>query len=148
MCTWGDSGLPECRTFLVCTQGEWMNGSLPGVVGAEGDVGRVCHEPPPGACPIVSPAGMDCTAALDHTRCQYSNGTLCACLVNYCTVDGCGPLPSPEWVCNQILPPCPGKVPNAGSPCTGPEGSCTYDYSSLSAQCINGFWEWQIYSPT
>ena len=147
MCTWGDSGLPECRTFLVCTDGEWAKGSLPGVVGAEEGIGSECQEPPAGACPATSPAGTNCPAELDRTRCQYSDGTLCACLVDYCNDDVCAPLPSPEWLCNQILPPCPGAVPNAGSPCTGPEGSCTYDYSSLAAECVDGIWEWQIYSP-
>jgi hypothetical protein len=147
ICTWGDSGLPECRTFLVCSDGHWVKGTLPGVVGGEPGFGSVCNPPPASACPNYAPADKDCTAELDGARCQYSDGNLCTCLVKDCSADGCTPLPSPEWTCNQILPPCPGKVPNSGTSCTGPDGSCTYEYSSLAAQCINGIWEWQLYWP-
>lgn len=147
LCTWGDSGLPECRTFLVCSGGRWVTGTLPGVVDGEPGFGSICRPPPAGSCPNDSPPGEDCTAELNGARCQYSDGSLCTCMVNDCNADGCSPLPSPEWTCNQILPPCPGKIPNSGTSCTGPDGACTYEYSSLSAQCISGIWEWQLYWP-
>ncbi len=115
-------GSPSAGRSSSVAGGEWARGSLPGVVGAEEGIGRECHEPPAGACPATSPAGTNCPAELDRTRCQYSDGTLCACLVNYCNDDVCAPLPSPEWLCNQILPPCPGAVPNAGAPAPDRKG--------------------------
>ncbi|MET0791320.1 MAG: hypothetical protein ABW061_07335 [Polyangiaceae bacterium] len=149
-CSWGDSGLPECRTFLVCIQGQWANGTLRGVLNTEGGIGSVCHSPPAGACPDASPAGEDCPAALHGTRCQYSAGslgTLCTCLASYCADGNCAPLPESYWQCSQLTGPCPEAVPNAGTPCNIPTFACMYDVDSLAVWCIDGFWKWQVYDP-
>jgi hypothetical protein len=75
--------------------------------------------------------------------CWYDDGTRCWCSgcqggVPYPV---CRTIDPPQWFCDQPMPGCPIKLPQAGAPCAASGASCGRD-CDLIVRCAGGVWQW------
>ena len=137
-CQYGSDPDIACDTLSVCTPGNgvsyWQT-TLPLYTGG------VCptSQPGTGACPATYPTnGQGCAAIAE---CAYPQG-LCTC-----SMFSGGP--GYAFTCEDPGPRCPEPRPEAGAPCTNPNGgvngTCVYGDCDIAGEdvelaCENGVW--------
>lgn len=120
-------------------------GGGPDDLASPGDLGE--------GCPATADAGEGRLCAADGVHpagsCSYPDGAHCHCTEEpYCS--GAERVPAPVeqyvWVCNQPPPEvredgCPGRMPEAGSPCSPVAKVCGYgDCCVQSIRCTEEGW--------
>ena len=138
-CSWGAHPAIVCRSRGVCEMGRWNVTPTPASCAMN-----------PLACADAQANGACPAGAI---QCAFPDGRACVCTV-CCNSPGCRfscggkPHGSLLWKCDEppmLKPPCAGRLPNDGAPCSLQPGAvCLEATCGLNVTCDGRSWRWRL----